>query len=424
MTEDVRRYRRYVLFVLLAVFTSSHVDRHILNILLESIRQEFTLTDTQLGLLSGVAFAIFYATLGVPLAMWADRGNRRNLVVLSLSIWSLMTALCGMAGNFVQLLLYRIGVGVGEAGANPPSHSMLADLFPPEERSTAMGIFGAGANFGVLIGFLLGGWLNQLYGWRIAFLAVGAPGLALAALVALTVREPQRGAADGMAGRVEDAPPLWVVVRRMASTPSLVVLILASSAGTFVAYSSVTWIPAYLLRTFDVQSGLVGTTLSFAMGAVGGAGTLFGGVIADRLARRDPRWRLWFGAGALIVAIPFFVAMLFVQSFWGAVALYLLPAFASIIYTGPTFALVQSLMPVPMRSVAASVNLLIINLVGLGLGPLTVGLLSDAYVPRFGDDSLRWALLTITLLWVLASVLFCLSARTLHRDQERVLARS
>ena len=193
MNDEVTdRQRRYTLFMLVLVFTSSHVDRQIMGILGQPIKESLMISDTQLGLLTGIMFAVFYATLGMPMAMWADRNNRRNLISFSVFLWSLMTALCAAASNFMQLLLLRIGVGVGEAGSNPPSHSMIADLYPPERRSTAMAIFGTGINWGILIGFLVGGWINEWYGWRVAFLVVGLPGILLALAVQFTVKEPPR----------------------------------------------------------------------------------------------------------------------------------------------------------------------------------------------------------------------------------------
>ena len=185
--------RRYTLLMLVLVFTSSHVDRQIMGILGQPIKESLLISDTQLGLLTGIMFAVFYATLGMPMAMWADRNNRRNLISFSVFLWSLMTALCALATNFVQLLLLRIGVGVGEAGSNPPSHSIIADLYPPEKRSTAMAIFGTGINWGILVGFLVGGWINEWYGWQAAFVIVGLPGILLALLVRFTVVEPSRG---------------------------------------------------------------------------------------------------------------------------------------------------------------------------------------------------------------------------------------
>lgn len=200
--------RRYTLFMLVVVFTSSHVDRQIMGILGQPIKESLMISDTQLGLLTGIMFAVFYATLGMPMAMWADRNNRRNLIAFSVFLWSLMTALCGLASNYLQLLLLRIGVGVGEAGSNPPSHSMIADLYPPERRSTAMAIFGTGVNWGILLGFLVGGWVNEFFGWRAAFLIVGVPGIALALLVRFTVPEPPRGiAVEASANALPSAAP-------------------------------------------------------------------------------------------------------------------------------------------------------------------------------------------------------------------------
>ena len=196
LPEPKSNYRWYALAMLTTVYIVNFVDRQILSILLSDIKAAFDVSDTYLGFLSGISFALFYATLGIPIAMWADRGNRRNIITLALTVFSVMTALCGFAANFVQLALARIGVGVGEAGASPPSHSIIADLFPPKERATAMGIFAVGVNIGIMIGFFAGGWIRDVYGWRIAFMAVGAPGLVVALFVRIFLKEPVRGASD------------------------------------------------------------------------------------------------------------------------------------------------------------------------------------------------------------------------------------
>jgi len=243
------QYRRYAMLLLVLVFTSSHVDRQILAILLQPIKLELQLSDTQLGFLSGVAFAIFYATLGVPMAMWADRGNRRNLIALALATWSGMTAVCGMATNFWQLALARIGVGIGEAGSSPPSHSMIADMYPPAERAGAMGTFSLGINLGLMTGFLVGGWISQWYDWRAAFYVVGLPGLLLALVVRLTLREPPRGYAEGLRSSSHEAPSLGAIVRFMASTPTLRHLATGATLASFVGYGVVLWLPAFLMRS-------------------------------------------------------------------------------------------------------------------------------------------------------------------------------
>ena len=208
-----------------------------------------TIVSLPFGFLSGVAFAIFYATLGVPMAMWADRGNRRNLIALALATWSGMTAVCGMATNFWQLALARIGVGIGEAGSSPPSHSMIADMYPPAERAGAMGTFSLGINLGLMTGFLVGGWISQWYGWRAAFYVVGLPGLLLALVVRLTLREPPRGSAEGLRSSSHEAPSLGAIVRFMASTPTLRHLATGATLASFVGYGVVLWLPAFLMRS-------------------------------------------------------------------------------------------------------------------------------------------------------------------------------
>ena len=246
MSQEVTdRQRNYTLFMLVLVFTSSHVDRQIMGILGQPIKESLLISDTQLGLLTGIMFAVFYATLGMPMAMWADRNNRRNLISFSVFLWSLMTALCAAATNFMQLLLLRIGVGVGEAGSNPPSHSMIADLYPPEKRSTAMAIFGTGINWGILIGFLVGGWINEWYGWRTAFVVVGLPGILLAVLVRYTVKEPPRGYSEALKQETP-APAFREVVRFILRSAVLRHIVAAGALVSFAGYASVIWVPIYL----------------------------------------------------------------------------------------------------------------------------------------------------------------------------------
>jgi predicted MFS family arabinose efflux permease len=386
-----RAYRRYVLAVLTAVYVSNFVDRQILSILLEPIKHAFALSDTQLGFLSGISFAIFYATLGIPIAMWADRGNRRNIITLATAVFSVMTALCGLAQSFVQLALARIGVGIGEAGASPPSHSIVADLYQPHERATAMAIFALGVNIGILIGFLVGGWMNEFFGWRAAFLVVGVPGLLIALIVRLTVREPPRGHSEGRGVEAEAAaPPLREAFRSFWRVRSLRHIALGSMLNAFVGYGAVAWVPAYLIRSFGMTTGDVGTALALIIGIVGGAGTFLGGYFADRLARRDVRWNTWLVASCVAGGTPFaFGVYLASDAFW-ALCFFLVPA-----------------------AVGA------INIIGLGLGPQTVGIVSDLLAPRFGDESLRYALLIVGLVNVWAAVHFFLAGRTLERDLQR-----
>ncbi|MBT8143766.1 MAG: MFS transporter, partial [Gammaproteobacteria bacterium] len=235
-----RNSRWYALGVLVLVFTSSHVDRQIMGILLEPIKQDLGASDTQMGLLVGLTFALFYATLGMPIAMLADRSNRRNIIAWAVTIWSVMTVACGYAQTFIQMVLMRVGVGVGEAGSNPPSHSMISDMFPMEERATAMSIFAMGVNFGVLIAFLGGGWMSEHWGWRTTFIVVGVPGLLIALLVRLTLVEPERGASDGKQV-TEPAPGFWHVAQTMVTTPSVRNIVIGGALAVFVGYGMVLW---------------------------------------------------------------------------------------------------------------------------------------------------------------------------------------
>ncbi|MBT3425217.1 MAG: MFS transporter [Gammaproteobacteria bacterium] len=399
--EITNKQRNYTLFVLVLVFTSSHVDRQIMGILGQPIKESLLISDTQLGLLTGIMFAVFYATLGMPMAMWADRHNRRNLISFSVFLWSLMTALCGAASNFMQLLLMRIGVGVGEAGSNPPSHSIIADLYPPEKRATAMAIFGTGINWGILIGFLVGGWINEWYGWRTAFVVVGLPGILLAILVRFTVTEPPRGYSEALT-KVTKAPAFWDVARFLFRHAALRNIIIASALISFTGYASVIWIPIYLVRIHDLGTGETGSYLALIIGVGGAIGIYLGGRAADYLSSRlGQQWLPWLVGIVSLAGLPFLYLAFTATSASSALWAYALPAAMGTIYVAPAFALIQNLTPIEMRSVAAAINLFITNIIGLGIGPFSVGFFSDLFEPRFGPDSLRYALMTtlVVILW-------------------------
>ena len=402
MSDEITdRQRRYTLFMLVLVFTSSHVDRQIMGILGQPIKESLLISDTQLGLLTGIMFAVFYATLGMPMAMWADRNNRRNLISFSVFLWSLMTALCAAATNFMQLLLLRIGVGVGEAGSNPPSHSMIADLYPPEKRSTAMAIFGTGINWGILIGFLVGGWINEWYGWRTAFVVVGLPGILLALLVRYTVKEPPRGYSESLKQEVA-APGFWEVVGFIWRSSVLRHIVAAGALVSFAGYASVIWVPIYLVRIHGMGTGEVGSYLALLIGVGGAIGIYLGGRIADFMsARRGEQWLPWVVALSSLISLPMLYLTFMAPTPMTAIAAYVLPAMLGTLYVAPGFALIQNSTPLEMRSVAAAINLFITNIVGLGLGPFTVGFFSDFFSQSYGEDGLRWGLATtiIILLW-------------------------
>ncbi len=408
--------RRYALAVLLAVFALNFMDRQILAILIQPIKEDLRLSDAQLGVLSGFAFALFYTTLGIPIAQWADRGKRLRIIALSLAVFSGMTALCGLAANFWQLALARIGVGVGEAGTNPPSHSLIADLYPMSARSSAMAIFALGPHLGLFLGFLVGGWLNQWYGWRVAFLAAGMPGLLLAGVVHLTLKEPPRGLADGGSPTAMEPPRLAAVWRDMWRRPSLRHILAGGALASFVVYGVISWLPAHLARSHGMESGTIGVVLALIVGLAGGVGTLVGGLLADHLARTEPTWQVRLVALALVLGVPLWIAVFLTPDTTAMLWLLVLPGMLLGVYVGPTFALVQALVDVRSRAVAAAILLFIANLIGLGIGPLVIGVVSDLLRSQLGSDSLRMALLLAVPVSAWAAYHYNVAGRTLARD--------
>lgn len=411
-------YTQYVLGVLVVVYVFNFVDRQILAILAEPIKLELGLSDTQLGLLSGVAFGIFYATLGIPIARLADRYSRVNIISICLGIWSLFTALSGAAQNFWHLLVARIGVGVGEAGGSPPSHSLIADYFPIDMRASALGIYALGIPVGILFGNLAGGWINEFFGWRYAFLVVGIPGILLAILLKMTVDEPPRGYSEGKKPKIEHVSFLEVL-RTMWNFKSFRHLSLGAATQAFVGYGAIAWMPPFLIRTHDMSTGEVGTALGLIIGIAGGVGTFAGGFIADSLGKNDQRWYMWIPGIGFLVAVPFSLGVYLVDSLWMALAFYIIPAFAVNLYTGPTFGMTQSMAPLAMRSAASALLLFIINIIGLVLGPTTVGFLSDMFQSGWSMDateSLRWALFACSFVYIISFINYTMAARHLRED--------
>ena len=411
-------YKWYALGLLTVVYTSSHVDRQIMAITLEPIRLELGASDTEMGFLVGLTFAIFYATLGMPIAMLADRVNRRNIITAAITIWSGMTALCGYAASFVQLALARIGVGVGEAGSSPPSHSLISDLFPLARRGTAMGIYALGVNFGLLIAYLAGGVLTDAWGWRAAFVTVGLPGLLIALVLYFTTVEPVRGATDPASrARVERAPPFFAVWRHMWTVRSIRHVTIGAALAGFTGYGFVLWMPTFLVRSYGLSSTETGLVLAFMTGVVGGLGTFTAGRLADVLARRDERWRTWLVAAGKAGYVPFLAIFFMVEDPTIALVLYVIPAFFGGFYLAPTFAMIQSLVSLRMRALASSIVLFILNIIGLGFGPQLVGVMSDLFAPSYGRESLRMALLVLTFVNLWCAYHYYCAGRTLRDDQ-------
>lgn len=386
--------RRYALGVLAVVYTFNFIDRQILAILLPAIKAEFAVADWVLGFLAGSAFALFYATLGIPIALLADRWNRRNLIALALAVWSGMTALSGAATNIVQLALARIGVGIGEAGCSPPAHSMISDYYPPHKRSTAMGIFTLGISAGIMIAYLAGGWVVENIGWREALFIVGVPGLLLALLVRFTVVEPERGLSEGRRD-TGVRPGIGFVTRFLLQRKSFVHLAVGSGLAAFGGYAVASFFPSFLVRTHGMNPSTIGVYLGLIFGIAGGLGFAGGGYLADRLSRNGRRYSLVGVAAALIVAWMFQFPV-FLSDRSGHVLLwFLVPAVFSNFYLATTLAQAQSLVDLRMRGVASALMLFILNMIGLGMGPQITGILSDVLATRFGADSMRYSLLTV-----------------------------
>lgn len=410
--------RYYVLAILSLTYAFSVADRFLLGILLPHIKSELSLNDSLLGLLSGAAFALFYASLGIPIARLADRFSRKFIIAASLAFFSLMTALCGAAVNFATLFFARVGVGVGEAGTTPGSLSLISDFFARERRLLAMALFTVGANVGLLAGFMIGGYIVVNYGWRQAFLVFGAPGVIIAFIIAMTFPEPRRGASDGLVTRAADSPSsLWTSVKFLLSQPSYRNMALGFATMLFVATGVLAWMPSFLDRSHEMAADEVGVLMGLMLGLAGPLGTIVvGGVIAERLSRHDLRWGLWLVAIGALVVCPAYLFMVAAPTGKLAIAAYFVPALMGAFFQGPTAALTQAVSPVSVRATSGALLLLIGNLIGLGLGPLVIGVLSDLLEPQLGQDSLRYALLVAPVAAIVGATLYFRATRTLSED--------
>ena len=300
------RKRYYALGILTLVYTFNFIDRQLIAILQEDIKADLLLSDLQLGLLTGFAFAVFYVTAGIPIARWADRANRRNIISIAVGLWSLMTAISGFVQNFGQLLAARIGVGVGEAGGSPPAHSIVSDIFPPERRASALAFYSTGVNVGIMFGFLLGGWLNDLFDWRTAFIVVGLPGIVLALVVRFTLAEPIRGGAEGRHDSA-NLTPFIDVLQLLWSRLAFRHMAFAAALNAFAGYSSSSWTASFMQRSHGMSTSELGTWLGIILGLFGAIGVFGGGYLADKLGRVDRRWHMWLPAITGIICLPFMV---------------------------------------------------------------------------------------------------------------------
>jgi len=411
-----------MLGILTVVYMLNFVDRQILSVLQEPIRAEFDLNDTQLGLLQGLTFALFYVSVGIPIARWADLGNRRNIIALAVGTWSFMTSLTGFAQNFLQLLLIRIGVGVGESGGSPPAHSIISDLFKPNERARALAIYSTGITLGIFLAYVFGGWVSDNYGWRIVFIVLGIPGVIIAFVVRFTFIEPKRGMYDE-SPTSHQPPPVIDVVHYLASRKSFLHLSMGSALHAFAGYGTMAFLVSFYVRTYQIPHGNISQItlpIGIIIGISGLIGNFSGGYLADRLGLKDKRWYLWIPAISTLVAVPFAVAAFLVNDINLSMALYAMPLMLGTMYLGPVIATAHSLVSPSMRALTSAILFFILNLIGLGLGPTFLGMVSDLLKPQLGADSLRYAMIIAFMGYGWSAIHYFMGAKYLRADLERV----
>ena len=435
--DQARRHRAWTLAVLVIVYVFNFIDRQVLSILQEDIRRELGLEDVHLGMLTGLSFAFVYCTFGIPVARIADATSRKGVIAASLAVWSGFTALCGLAGNFWQLFLARLGVGIGEAGGSPPAHAMISDLYEKEKRGQALAIYTTGLYIGTLLGFALGGVLADAFNWRVAFFIVGLPGVVFALIVWTTVREPRRG----LSGAAPTAPGITFIqsFRRLWTLKAFRYYALAAGAGLFVTYGVGNFMPPFLERTYGewawpgVQQALglcsggpvctemstaeIGITYGVIAGVAGAIGTLAGGYMADSMGAKDRRWFLWIPMWGKLLGGPLFIASFFAPNAELSLLLYFPAIGLAAMYLGPAVAITHHMVPAGMRAMASAVFFFIINMIGLGLGPTALGAVSDWFRNNAGagDMSLQWAMAAVVIAMYPLSLLWHWGAQALPK---------
>jgi MFS family permease len=426
-----RAYRSYVMSLLLAIYIVNFIDRQVVNILAEPIKHDLGLADWQLGLMGGLAFAVLYTILGIPVSLLAERKDRSVIISIAIAIWSACTALSGLAQNFVQLVLARIGVGIGEAGCTPPAHSLIIDYAPKEKRGSALAMYGMGAPLGGLLGMAFGGLIADAYGWRVAFFVAGAPGLLFAALVWFTLKDPRNAQrAQNVRDNVQVARvTIRETLRALAKRPSYYWCTAGITIKAFVSVGYVLFLASFFLRNhpdevaqfaaaLGIESmGFLGLTIGLMSGAFGAVGMWLGGQLSDRFGKRDARWNMYICMVAALAFIPPFVFAMTTGSLALALSALAVTALLSNLHYGPGISSMLSVAPPNMRAPASAIQLFIANLVSLGLGPLSVGLLSDVLARSMGSaEGLRWALVLASFLGVFAAISFWIASRTLRED--------
>jgi len=412
-------YRGYVMVMLFLVYAFNFLDRQIISILAIPIRDELGLDDRQLGLLGGIAFALLYSVLGVPIAWLADRTNRVWIITISLGIWSGFTALCGMAQNFWQLFGARVGVGVGEAGGVAPSYSLIADYFPPQARARALAFYSLGIPLGSAFGVIFGGMLAEQLDWRVAFIAVGLAGVVLAPIFRLTVREPARGQLDTVKLDVSLAKPsFFAVIRVLLKKPAFWFLTFGATSSSMMGYGVFFWIPSFFERTYDLNLSTIGWMFGGLLIIGGASGIVLGGFISDWVGKKSKAWYALVPGIAFLFTMPFYAVGVFAPTATIAFFIFIIPNALALAWLGPVLSAFQNLVPASMRTLSSSIFLLINNLLGIGVGIYVLGELSTILAPTFGDESLRYSILIGSCLYLVAAGFMFLAARWLPRNWE------
>ncbi len=417
------RCKNCLLLVLTVVMVFNYVDRLALGLLLQDIKVDLDLTDTQLGFLTGIAFSLFYAVMGIPIARWADRGDRVTIIAVTVALWSAAVAACGAAANFIQLLLIRVGVAIGEAGCHPPAFSLIADYFNRAERPRAVARYMLGWPLALILGNFAAGWMNEIYGWRLTFMMIGMPGVVLAALAWFVLKEPRRSGVRPMASAAAAAQPnVKAVLATLLANRTFRHVLFCFSLSYFFGNGIMQWQPAFFVRSHGMQTGELGTWFALAYGVGGLLGTYIGGELASRYAANNERLQLQ-GLGVLYAILAVFGASVYlVPGRYSALAVLAVTAIGSAAVNGPLFAATQTLVPPRMRAMSIALVLFFSNLIGLGFGPLAAGTLSDWLRPMVGDESLRYALLMLCPGYFWCTWHLWRASRTVARDMAYVHA--
>lgn len=426
-----RAYRRYALSVLLVIYILNFLDRQIVAILAEPIKHDLGLADWQLGVMTGLAFALFYTVLGIPIARYAETGHRPRIIAVAAGLWSLFTLACGYAQNFVQLVACRVGVGIGEAGCTPPAHSLITDYTPREKRASALAFYALGTPLGGLLGLALGGLIADAYGWRTAFLFAGLPGLLMALIAWTTLREPRRQMNVDLAALKAARPDFKTAMAEIKGKRTFWLIAFAAAIKAFIGYGAAAFLAPFFFRNHAAEltviaedfglglTGFLGVALGIVLGLTGAVGTWMGGYLADKYGARDLRFYVAIPAVSTLLGIPFYIAGLLSDSAVFALIMFAFPPVLNTMWYGPGYAAVQGLVRPQTRATASAVLLFIINLIGLGLGPLGVGAVSDFISGPMGlgsAEGVRWSLMIFILFGAVASGLFWLARSSIREE--------